>query len=172
MKSVQLKLLAYRESLLMEHWQALRKDQSVLLGFMGGVISATLCAITWAFITVVSGYQIVIMAVLLGFCVGSAIKISGMAIDPLFRFFGIILSLCGCLLGNLISTVKIISSAQGTDFVTVLFWLNVSTIGEILPSILSLYDLLTYGIAAICGYYFSATNHKIGTNYLRKKRVM
>jgi hypothetical protein len=171
MKTIDIKLSRYRESLLKERFQALKKDQSLIFGLLGGFITALLCALVWFIIIMISGYQSIGMALFIGFMVGSAIKTSGLAIDKKFRILGALFSSFSCLLGNTLSTLSVIGESQDKDFFTVVLWINFNSIGEVVPSLFSSYHMVIYLLAAISGYYFSATNNRLFYNYRHKNWV-
>lgn len=87
------------------------------------------------------------MAVGVGFLVGFAVRFGGKGIDPIFGYLGAILSLLGCLLGNLFSAMGFFAEVQSVSFFDVLGGLNVSLAVELLKVTFPPMDILFYGIA-------------------------
>ncbi len=167
MKSMEIKLSLYREQLLLERLHKLRKDQNLFLGILGGIIAMIFCSVIWTAITIFTGYQIILMSLMVGFITGSAIRISGMAIDPVFRFIGAILALIGCFAGNLFSAIAIIADMEHISYLTAMRWLNYHVFIDIVFDIYHGIDLLFYLAAAGFAYYFSAGS----PNFIIKQRV-
>ena len=132
-------------------------DQNLVLGIISGLVAAVVGAAIWAVVTVITKYQIGWMAVGIGFLVGFAVRAMGKGMTPIFGIAGALLSLVGCLLGNLfsacgflaqsesISTASAIASALGNPAMAL----------DLLKATFSPMDLLFYGIAAYEGFKFS-----------------
>lgn len=130
-------------------------NQNLQLGILGGVIAALIGAAAWAVVTAVTGYQIGWMAIGVGFLVGYAVRISGKGIRKIYGVVGSVLSLLGCLAGNLLSVCAIISKQEGVPFLYILTRLNPQIIIDLMTATFSAIDLLFYGIAVYEGYRFS-----------------
>jgi len=130
-------------------------NQNLQLGILGGVIAALIGAAAWAVVTVVTGYQIGWMAIGVGFLVGYAVRISGKGIHRIYGVVGSVLSLLGCLAGNLSSVCAIISKQEGIPFLYILTRLNPQIIIDLMTATFGAIDLLFYGIAVYEGYRFS-----------------
>ena len=133
----------------------LEDNQSLQMGMLGGIIGAVIGAAAWAGITVVTGYQIGWMAVGVGFLVGYGVRIMGKGINKQFGIVGAILSLVGCLAGNLFSVCAAVSRQEDIPFLDILVRLNPEIVMDIFKTTFSLMDLLFYGIAIYEGYRFS-----------------
>lgn len=133
----------------------LKLDQNLSFGVMAGLAASILGAALWAFITVMSGYQIGYMAIGIGFLVGFTIRKVGKGFDKVFGIAGAALSLFGCLLGNYLSMVAFYSSEQGISFFEVLPAIEASAIPDVMIASFAPMDLLFYGLAVYFGYKFS-----------------
>lgn len=130
-------------------------NQNLQLGILGGIIAALIGATVWAVVTVVTGYQIGWLAVGVGFLVGYAVRISGKGISKIYGVVGAVLSLLGCLAGNLFSVCAILSKQEGIPFFDILTRLNPQIIMDLMTATFGIIDLLFYGIAIYEGYRFS-----------------
>jgi hypothetical protein len=135
--------------------QELKVDQNLSFGTIGGVIAAAIGAAIWAIITALSNFQIGWMAVGVGFLVGYAVRISGKGIDKTFGVVGAVLSILGCVLGNLLTTCILISRHQDIPVLQLLSGLNPEIVVEIMKATFNPMDLLFYAIAVYEGYRFS-----------------
>lgn len=135
----------------------LRAKQSFSMALLGGLAVAIIAATAWALITTATNYQIGWMAVGVGFLVGGAARTLGRGIDRSFGYLGATLSVCGCLLGNLLSVCAIVAGQEGLSLVAVLA--HVCGKPAIIPAAMIAtfhpMDLLFYGIAVYEGYRFS-----------------
>jgi hypothetical protein len=76
-------------------------------------------------------------------------------VDPSFGVIGAVLSLVGCLAGNLFASCIMVARAEGMQFIEVLSALTPEIVVEIFKVTFSPIDLLFYGIAVYEGYRFS-----------------
>jgi hypothetical protein len=143
------------EAVLQRYLQEIRDNQNLVAGFMGGIMAAAIGAIIWAMITAEKNRQIIWMAIGVGFFVGSAVRRFGKGIDISFGIVGAVLSLLGCLAGNLFSACIIISYQEGMNLLEVLSRLNPQIVLELMKVIFDPVDLLFYIIAMCMGYKFS-----------------
>ncbi len=131
------------------------ENQNLSLGMLSGTIAAGIGAAVWAVTTVKSGYQFGFMAVAVGGFVASAVRIFGKGITYIFGVVDAILSLLGCLAGNLFSSCAFISIQNEIPFFDILTRLNPQIIFEIMKETFSGMDLLFYGISICIGYQYS-----------------
>jgi len=132
-----------------------RAEQNLTLGIVGGVIGLIVGAVLWAIITVVTDYQIGYMALGVGFLVGAGVRFLGKGIEPQFGYVGGGLALIGCLLGNLMTVLIVISREFNIPFLTLLTRLNLDLIVEAMKATFSPMDLLFYALAIYAGYRYS-----------------
>jgi hypothetical protein len=133
----------------------LRFEQNLPLALLSGTITALVCALLWAAITVATGYQIGYMAIAVGLAVGYVIQFTGKGIDQIFGITGALLALSGCLIGNFLSNIGFIAHSSGLGYFEVFQALDFSLIVELMKETFNPMDLLFYGIAIYEGYKFS-----------------
>lgn len=136
----------------------IRLNQNIGMGILGGAIGAVIGAILWAMVTAVIEYQIGWMAIGVGFLVGKCVSYFGKGIDSYFRVIGATFSLVGCILGNLLTVLIVISNQEGIAFLELLKLLDLQISIEILIDTFSPMDLLFYAFALYEGYKFSVKN--------------
>lgn len=133
----------------------LRENQNLLLGLVGGIAGAALGATLWAIITALTKFQIGWMAVGVGFLVGYGIRILGKGLDPSFGYMGAAFSLLGCVAGNLLTVVIVVSSRQNVPLLDLLSRLDLQVSLQLLKATFHPLDALFYGIAVYEGYKLS-----------------
>jgi hypothetical protein len=132
----------------------LEDQQNLVLGVIGGTIAAVIGAAIWAAITVATKFQIGWMAIGVGFLVGIAVRTFGKGITRTFGIVGAVLSLLGCMLGNVLSSCGFLSMQESIPY----FQLVVSVISkpdvilELLKITFTPMDVVFYGIAVSEGY--------------------
>ena len=125
------------------------------VALLAGAAAAAVGATLWALITVFSGMQIGWMAIGIGFLVGYAVRFFGKGSDPSFQILGALLSLAGCLAGNLLAACIFASQQQHLPLTGILLSLTPSLAVRLIVDTFSGMDLLFYGIAVYEGYKFS-----------------
>jgi hypothetical protein len=135
--------------------QEIRDNQNLLFGTVGGAVAAAIGAAIWGIITAATNFQIGWMAVGVGFLVGYGVRIFGKGIDKSFGAVAAILSLAGCLAGNLLTACIVISRHQDIPFLDLLSRLNPEVVAGLIRATFHPMDLLFYGIAVYEGYRFS-----------------
>jgi hypothetical protein len=133
----------------------LEGNQNLSLGIIGGTIAAAIGAAIWAVITVGSEHQFGFMALAVGAFVGYAVRITGKGITKIYGVVGAVLSLLGCLAGNVFSACGFLSKQEGIPFFYILARLNPQIIIEIMKETFKFIDLLFYVIAISVGYRLS-----------------
>ncbi len=140
--------------------QEARDNQNLSLGVIGGVFAAAAGAVIWAIITVVTDYQIGWMAVGVGFLVGYAMRVLGKGVDPVFGVAGAAIALAGCVAGNLLTVVIIVSRQENIAIMTLLSRLTPGIAADILKDTFHPMDVLFYGLAVYEAYKISFTQQK------------
>jgi hypothetical protein len=146
---------AVTPQLIEEYKNRLREKQSLMKGILGGIIGAVTGAVTWAFITALTKYQIGYMSIGLGFLTGFGVRLLGRGVDIVFGIVGAIISLVGCLVGNLLAVIIVVAMEYHVPFYDVLATLTIELIGDALADFFGPLDLLFYGLALFFGYRFS-----------------
>jgi len=135
--------------------QQIRDNQNLSLAIIGGAAAAVAGAVIWGAVTAVTNWQIGIMAVGIGFLVGLVVRKVGRGVSPSFGVTGAVLSLAGCLLGNLLAACAIIADQQSMGFFEVFGRVDFQTAIDIMVETFHPMDVLFYGLAVYYGYKFS-----------------
>lgn len=135
--------------------EGLRLEQKLIPGLLAGLVVGLVGAVLWGVLTVATNYQIGYMAVAIGAGVGLAIRKFGNGIDSIFGYSGAGIALFSVLLGNFLSIIGFIASAEGLAYVETLLLFNYAYLPEVMAETFNPIDLLFYGIAVYEGYKFS-----------------
>lgn len=133
----------------------LREQQNLVAGIVVGAAAALVGAVIWAFITALTEYQIGWMAIGIGFLVATAVRVAGKGIDKIFGIVGALLSLIGCVVGNLLTAIYVIAKAQGVSELDVMAALDFQFIVEIMVAMFDPMDILFYVLAMYVGYRYA-----------------
>jgi hypothetical protein len=126
------------------------------LATAAGLGAAIAGAALWAVVTVLTEYEIGIMAVAVGFMVGRAIIFVVKHGNSAYGILGAACSLFGCLLGNLLSAVGFAAQANQMSYLDVLMRLDPAIAARLFTVSFSAMDLLFYGIGIYEGYRFAS----------------
>jgi hypothetical protein len=126
------------------------------LAIAAGLGAAVAGAALWAVVTVLSNYEIGLMAVAIGFMVGRTIIAIAKHGNPTLGAISAVLSLLGCLLGNLLSAVGFAAQAWHADYFAVLTRLTPDLAVRLFTVSFGYMDLLFYAIGIYEGYRFAA----------------
>jgi hypothetical protein len=133
-----------------------RAMQNLGMGFLGGVIGALLGALLWGALTALfQGWQIGYMAIGVGFLVGFGVRTLGRGIEKIFGYIGAVLSLLGCVAGNVLAGLISVSIQRHLPFADVLASTTPAYAWAILTGGFSIFSLFFYGIAIYFGYHNS-----------------
>ena len=135
--------------------ERLRAEQSLPAGLMAGLAASLVGAAVWAVLTAVTEFQIGWMAVGVGFLVGFSVRLAGRGLDQVFGVAGSVLSLLGCVAGNLLAVVVMLSKQEALPFIEIMSRLDVSAAAQLLTATFNPIDLVFYGIALYEGYRLS-----------------
>src|SRR5262249_43989597 len=91
----------------------------------------------------------------IGFLVGYAVRVLGKGSEPTFQVLGAVLSLLGCLAGNLLTVCLLISRQEKIPLLSILSHLQPGLIADLMVESFSPMDLVFYAIAVYEGYKFS-----------------
>lgn len=133
----------------------LREQQNLVAGTLLGAAAALLGAAIWAVITALTEYQIGWMAVGIGFLVAYAVRVAGKGIDKIFGIVSAALSLVGCIIGNLLTTIYFIAKTEDMSFFDALAALDLSLVVEIMIATFQPMDILFYAFAMYVGYRYA-----------------
>ena len=144
-----------RQLALMQMVANIRAQQSLPLGIVGGSIGALVAALLWAAITAATHFQIGYMALAVGFIVGFGVQKFGRGVDRSFGVAGGVLSLLGCVAGNLGATIVQASQQLKIPLATILAKLTPGLVWLLLKDGFQVLDLLFYGFAVYSGYRYA-----------------
>ncbi|HEY9060060.1 MAG TPA: hypothetical protein VIO64_06095 [Pseudobacteroides sp.] len=128
---------------------------NLFLGFIGGLAAALISAGVWAFITVITGYRIGLIAIGIGFLVGMCVRVLGKGNAPIYGIMGAALAFLGCFLGNIFSYYGAISNEFN---ITMSEAYKMIGLFDVLKLGFKVMDLLFYGFAIYEGFKFSIVN--------------
>ncbi len=109
----------------------------------------------WAAVTSVTHLQIGWMAVGIGALVGLSVRKLGRGRGPAFAVAGAVLSLLGCLAGNLLTVCVLVAHERKVGVLDVLSRLDPAAAARLLIATFSAMDLVFYALAVYEGYKLS-----------------
>jgi hypothetical protein len=124
------------------------------MGVSAGLIAAIAGAAAWGVVTAYTGNQVGWMAIGVGFMVGFAVRVAGKGIDPAFGVVSAVLSMLGCVLGNLWTMTYFIAAKQGVPFLKAVSQLNPEIAVNLMVSTFNYMDVVFYGLALYFGYKY------------------
>ena len=141
----------------LDRYIQMRKSQENFpLAVIAGLIAAVAAAIGWAAITVLTGYQIVYLALVVGFIVGMAIRVLGKGMGMKFAILGAVMALFGSLLGNYLTIVGLLSDQSGVGFFQVFSQFGLTDVVDIMTETFGFFDIIIYGLATYAGFSCAA----------------
>jgi hypothetical protein len=133
----------------------LREQQNLVAGALVGAAAALVGAVIWAVITALTDHRIGWMAIGVGFLVAYAVRAAGKGIDKIFGIVSALLSLIGCVVGNLLTAIHVIAKTQGVSELDVIAALDFDFIVEIMVAMFNPMDILFYVLAMYVGYRYA-----------------
>lgn len=129
--------------------------KNLLIGAGGALFAGSLAATLWAYITVLSGWQIGYLAIGTGFCVAIGARLTGQGTGWGFQVMSAAIAVLACFIGNLLAQIGFYAEEQSVH------WLN--AMAQFTPAELFGYtltemgpiDLLFYALAAGAGFKYS-----------------
>jgi hypothetical protein len=144
-----------RELAVMQMVAGIRAHQSLPLGIAGGLIGAAIAAFLWAGLTAATHFQIGYMALAVGFIVGFGVRTLGRGVDRSFGIAGAVLSLVGCVAGNLGATIVALAQYSKVPVLTFVGKLTPDLAWLLLKDGFQVMDLFFYGFAVYSGYRYA-----------------
>jgi hypothetical protein len=130
------------------------RGENLILGLLAGVVAAVIGALVWMGITVSTGLHVGYVAIGVGALVGFAIRLAGNGRSPVYSFAGALLTLLGCLGGEILAVVYQGTSAQH-DFFYVLTHVDLAALVEVIVTQMSPITYFIYAIGILEGYKLS-----------------
>lgn len=131
------------------------ETDSLPMALLAGLLAAAAGAGAWALVTVLTRMQIGWMAVGIGFLVGLAVRRFGKGSAPSFQVLGAVLSLLGCVAGNLLAVCIFAARNENLPLTAILAGLTPSTAVRLIVETFSPMDLLFYALSIYEGYKFA-----------------
>ena len=131
------------------------EQDSLPMALLAGLVAAAAGAAAWALVTVFTGLKVGWVAVGIGFLVGYAVRLFGKGSSPAFQVLGAVLSLLGCLVGNLLAVCIFASQSEDVPLTTILAGMTPTLAVKLIVETFSGMDLLFYGLAVYEGYKFA-----------------
>jgi hypothetical protein len=122
---------------------------NVGMAVLAGLVVAIACAVVWGVIAYSTKYQFSIMAILVGFAVGTVMARIGRVRTPAFGVASAVLAVFGCALGSLVAEILILNR-HGLPLSYILSQLNV--VFHYYPSAVGGLGFLFWVFAALYGY--------------------
>lgn len=139
--------------------EKLKSEQNYFKGILSGITAGLVCAFLWAQICIFSGLVISAMAIGVGLVVGLTIRLVGNGIEKKFGYWGAIISLFSCFLGDILAIIGFVAKANDLPFFEMLiFRFNYSELPSFFMETLNFKDFLFYifySFALAFGYRFS-----------------
>ena len=133
----------------------LRRYQSFLYALIGGILFTTIASVGWAYITAMTGYQAVYMALGVGLLVGIAVRFFGAGVNRIFGILAALLALAGSLLGYFLCQAGFPVEVQLAGIIKVPGYLKPELMLNTMWNSFVLLDLVFYGLAALLAYFLA-----------------
>lgn len=130
----------------------LRRYQSFIYALIGGLLVTAIASVGWAFITAISGYQEVYMAVGVGLLVGIAVRFFGAGVKRIFGVLAALFALAGSLLGYYLSQAGFPEELQLVGIIKVPDYLKPDLMLNTMQGSFVPLDLLFYALAILLAY--------------------
>ncbi len=133
----------------------LRRYQSFLYALIGGLLITATAAAGWAFITAMTGYQGVYLALGVGVLVGIAVRFFGAGIKRIFGILAALLALTGSLLGYYLSQNGFLEELQLARIMGIPDYLDKELMLNTMRDSFVYLDLVFYGLAGLLAYFIA-----------------
>jgi hypothetical protein len=130
------------------------RGENLLLGVLAGIIAAGVGAGIWMAITVATGLHVGYVALGVGALVGLAVRFAGNGRGMIFGIIGAVLTLIGCLGGEILAMAQLLSSPQH-DFYHTLLSFELAKVLSIIIEKMDPIMYLIYGIGIFEGFKLS-----------------
>jgi len=136
-------------------FESFQSEQNLVMGTLAGLVASVAGGGAWAAITVLTEYQIGFMAIGIGLLVGFAVQLTGKGISQSFGVIAAVMSLAGCVLGNVLTITYFVAASEEMAFMDVLGQLNVAIVADMLTATFEAMDVLFYALAGYFGYKYA-----------------
>jgi hypothetical protein len=132
----------------------LGRGEHLFTGILAGLVAAALGAAIWMGITIATNMHIGFVAIGVGALVGYAIRLVGNGRSMIFGIVGALLTLAGCLGGEILTVVQLSSTAE-RDFYYTLTNLDLANTVTNIFNHMNVIDYVIYGIGVFEGFKLS-----------------
>lgn len=136
-------------------FESFQSEQDLVMGTIAGLVASVAGAGAWAAVTIMTEYQIGFMAIGIGLLVGFAVRFTGKGIAKPFGIVAALLSLAGCILGNILTISYFVAASEEIAFMDILSQVNVAIIVDMLRTTFEAMDVLFYALAGYFGYKYA-----------------
>jgi hypothetical protein len=136
-------------------FETFQSEQNLVMGLLAGLVASVAGAGIWAGVTVVTEYQIGFMAIGIGLLVGYAVQFVGKGIQQSFGIVAAVMSLIGCVLGNVLTITYFVALSEEMAFMDILGQLNFAITVDMLTATFEPVDVLFYALAGYFGYKYA-----------------
>lgn len=143
------------EQLILQRIDALKEEQNLPLGLLGGAVGGLLGAVIWAAVSYFTEYQIGWLAVGVGFLAGFGARLLGKGIDRIYGILGGVIALVSVLVGNLLANFGFLAKALEMTYFETLLNFRYEKIFDFIAATFSPLDILFYAIAIYAGYRYA-----------------
>jgi hypothetical protein len=133
----------------------LKEEQNIGLGIIGGLVGMGVGAVIWALITVITEYQLGLIAIGVGILAGLGVRYLGKGFDTIYGIVGAVTALFGIVIGNVLTIVVFIAQEFDVTYMEVVQALDVTVIVEAMRLTFAPIDLLFYALAIYYGYRYA-----------------
>lgn len=130
------------------------REENIVFGTFAGVVAAIVGALIWMGITVLTGYHVGYVALGVGALVGLAVRMVGNGRSMIFGIVGAVLTLAGCLGGEVLTLVQSMTSPEH-DFYHTLINADLTQLLAAIINQAKPLDYLIYAIGIFEGYKLS-----------------
>jgi len=127
----------------------------LLPGAAAGAIAAVIGAMLWAGVTMISGYELGLIAIAIGYGVAFGVRSVGQGSAPIFAYTGAALAFLGCALGKILTLIGLFAHELHMGYLDALTNIDYSLLPALMQETFSPMDLVFYGIAIYEGYRLS-----------------
>jgi len=136
-----------------------RARQNFPLAVIAGLTAAIGGAVLWAAVTVSTEYKLGLMALVVGYVVGQAIRIAGQGLDAKFGYLGAACGFLGCAGGTVLCNIVFFAQAKSLSFAQMLDLMTPELLMRLAQVAFDPMDIVFVGIGVYEGYKFAFKYH-------------
>lgn len=133
----------------------LRSSQRLIPAVVIGALAATVGAVAWALVTVLSNTQIGWLAIGIGALVGVAVRWQGRGFEVRYAVLGAALAFAGVFAGNFLTILGLLCKRDHAPFFEALQNFPFAELPAFMRATFEPMDVLFYALAIWCGWKYS-----------------